>query len=477
MEADFLELIAGDYPKAAALATAQLAATMPGIVNAQRTLPMNFLRTPRNIAALATLIFALSTVAEAATAPRVAAPSGGFFDAAPDAGASLPADRIYPQGRIFPFSGYSGKPEREKANGFTMHGPVYGTNQFGTLEANEKAGLPFPYTIGLDMKFHSDKPFVLTEAEIKAAITKQVAEVASRTNICWWYLQPEEIRCWRKNEIAYLKAASEAVHAADPMKRPVWMYDPNHRDAKALVQTGAYLDLIGKGCYVNYAGYQDRRVWVSWGMEQEVETIRQLGGHRIPLLVPELLQDPDPALFGQIPAWVRHDMYCGLIHGAKGVVICSLFKRAAVRQSYDLWYEAYATAARQLTGERKLGEVFLFGEPRQDLTVKQLSGPPTVTLADKTKTAEAKSLSEREKAGMSPKYPALSWRELARGTSRYFFVCNSSPESVRVAVSGFPPSSAIEEADTGAVVEISNKLAFNFELPAWGVRALKFSRR
>ena len=27
------------------------------------------------------------------------------------AGANLPADRIYPQGRIFPFSGYSGKPE------------------------------------------------------------------------------------------------------------------------------------------------------------------------------------------------------------------------------------------------------------------------------------------------------------------------------------------------------------------------------
>ena len=77
---------------------------------------------------------------------------------------------------------------------------------------------------------------------------------------------------------------------------------------------------------------------------------------------------------------------------------------------------------------------------------------------------------------MNLKYPALSWRELARGTSRYLFVCNSSPESVRVAVSGFPPASAIVEADTGAVVETSNKLAFNFELPAWGVRALRFSR-
>ncbi|MCX6910026.1 MAG: hypothetical protein NTY01_18560 [Verrucomicrobia bacterium] len=438
---------------------------------------MNFLCSPRNIAALATLIFASFAIAEAATAPRVAAASGGFFDAAPDAGASLPADRIYPQGRIFPFSGYSGKPEREKANGFTMHGPVYGNKKIEALEANEKAGLPFPYTIGLDMKFHSDKPLVLTEAEIKAAITKQVAEVAARTNICWWYLQPEEIRYWRKNEIAYLKAASEAVHATDPLKRPVWMYDPNHRDAKALVQTGAHLDLIGKGCYVNYAGYQGRRVWVRWGMEQEVEAIRQLGGHRVPLLVPELCKDPDPALFGQIPAWVRHDVYCGLIHGAKGIVIWSLFKRAGVRESYDLWYGAYATAARQLTGERKLGEVFLFGEPRCDLTVKQLSGPATVTLADKTKTAEAKSLSDREKAGMSPKYPALSWRELARGTSRYLFVCNSSSETVRVAVSGFPRVSAVEEADTGAVVETANKPALEFELSAWGARALKFSRR
>jgi hypothetical protein len=406
----------------------------------------------------------------------VAADGGRFFDPAPDAGASLPADRIYPQGRIFPFSGYSGKPEREKANGFTMHGPVYGDKKLEALEANEKAGLPFPYTIGLDMKFHSDKPLALTEAEIKAAITQQVAEVASRTNICWWYLAPEEIRYWRKNETAYLKAASDAIRAADPMKRPIWMYDPNHRDAKALIQTGAHLDLIGKGCYVNYAGYQDRRVWVRWSMEQEVEAIRQLGGHRIPLLLPELIKDPDPALFGQIPAWVRHDVYCGLIHGAKGVVIFSLFKRAGVRQSYDIWYEAYAAAARQLTGERKLGEVFLFGEPRRDLTVKQLSGPATVALADKTKTVEAKSLSDREKAAMSLKYPAPSWRELARSTSRYLFVCNSSPEPVRVAVSGFPPASAIEEADTGAAVEAADKMAIEFGLPAWGVRTLKFSR-
>lgn len=424
---------------------------------------------PYVLAALAAMLFAFGS--QAATNP------GDFFRAAPDAGASFPANRIYPQGRIFPFSGFSGKPEREKANGFTMHGPVYSTNKLGVLEVNEKAGLPFPYTIGLDMKFHSDKPLSLTETKIKAAIAKQVAEVASHTNICWWYLTPEEIRCWRKNEIAYLKAASEAIHAADPMKRPVWMYDPNHRDAKALVETGAHLDLVGKGCYVNYAGYQDRRVWVRWGMEQEIEAIRHLHGHRTPLLVPELCKDPEPALFGQIPAWVRHDVYCGLIHGAKGIVIWSLFKRPEVRQSYDLWYEAYANAARQLTGERKLGEVFLFGDLRHDLTVKQLSGPTTVTLADKTKTTEAKSLSDREKAGMNLKYPALSWREFARGTSRYLFVCNSSPESVRVAASGFPMASAVEEADTGAAVETANKLALEFELPAWGVRALKFSRR
>jgi hypothetical protein len=274
-----------------------------------------------------------------------------------------------------------------------------------------------------------------------------------------------------------MKAASEAIRAADPLKRPIWMYDPNHRDAKALVQTGANLDLIGKGCYVSYAGYQDRRVWVRWGMEQETEAIRQLRGRRTPLLLAELIKDPDPMFLSQIPAWVRHDIYCGLIHGAKGVVIFSLFKRTGVRQSYDIWYEAYATAARQLTGERKLGEVFLFGEPRRDLTVKQLSGPATVTLADKTKTTEAKSLSEREKAGMSLKYPAVSWRELARSTSRYLFVCNSSPEPARVAVSGFPKASAIEEADTGTTVETAKKPTIEFELPAWGVRALKFSRR
>jgi hypothetical protein len=425
----------------------------------------------------AALTFASHAGAVTKDSPRAAANPGDFYRAVPDPGAALPADRIYPQGRIFPFSGFSGIPARESTNGFTMHGPVYGADKLGALEANEKAGLPFPYTIGLDMKFLSTNALSLTDAEIRAAIAGQVAEVASRSNICWWYLQPEEMRPWRKNEMAYLKAASEAIREADPLKRPVWMYDPNHRDAKALALTGAHTDLIGKGCYVDYAGYQDRRVWVRWSMEQETEAARQLGGHRTPLLVPGLCKDPEPALFGQVPAWVRHDVYCGLIHGAKGVVVWSLFQRPAVRASYDLWYGAYAAAARQLTGPRRLGEVFLFGEPRHDLAVKQLSGPASVTLADKAKTAEAASLSDREKAGMNLEYPALSWRELARGASRYLFACNSSPESVRVAVSGFPKTSAAEEADTGAAIDIADKPALEFELPPWGVRAVRFSGR
>lgn len=397
-----------------------------------------------------------------------------FFRPAPDAGVSLPANRIYPQGRLFPFSGFSGKPEREKANGFTMHGPVYGAHQLESLEAAEKAGLFFPYTVGLDMQFKTDQALDLTEAEIKDSITRQVSAVAARTSICWWYLKPEEMRYWRNKEMAYLKAACEAIHAADPLKRPVWMYEPNNRSSASLVQTGRNLDLIGKGAYVNYAGYQDRRVWVRWGMEQETDAIRQLGGNHTPLLLPELAKDPDPGRFNQIPGWVRHDVYCGLIHGAKGVVIWSLFKRPAVRQSFDIWYEAYAQAARQLTGERKLGEVFLFGEERHDLTLKQLDGPITVTLHDKERRAEAASLTQAEKSGMNLEYPALSWRELARGTARYLFICNSSPQAVRAAVSGFPAASKIEEADTGAAVDTEK--ARQLELPAWGVRALKFTR-
>lgn len=76
--------------------------------------------------------------------------------------------------------------------------------------------------------------------------------------------------------VIYLRIVSETIRAHDPRHRPVWMYDPNHRTREGLVATGRYLDIIGKGTYVNGAGYQDDRIWGRWSMEQETSACADL---------------------------------------------------------------------------------------------------------------------------------------------------------------------------------------------------------
>lgn len=342
---------------------------------------------------------------------------------------------VYPQGNTFPFMGYSGVPARDAHNGFTVAGPSYGKNQKAALSAAKAAGLSYPYMVGIDMQFHAkppEKPLDLSVEEIKTRITAQVEEVAADQAICWWYLAPEELRPWRKNEMEYLQAVTEAIRAADPLGRPVWMYEPNNREAASLEKTGRFLNVIGKGCYTNLVGYRDNRVWVRWSMEQQtkaIESLRNQGDlERFPIVMPELCTDPDdPAVDHLIPAWARHDIYLGLMGGGKGVAIWSLFPRHEVRRTWGIWYDAYAAIARELTGSLRLGQVFLHGVDQPLVEVTVLEGPRDVQLTKGARNAvEAGNTGDSEKTAGIVLYPALGVKQLAYQGSTYIFLCNSS---------------------------------------------------
>ncbi|MGE9289913.1 MAG: hypothetical protein ACQKBT_02915, partial [Puniceicoccales bacterium] len=306
--------------------------------------------------------------------------SANFFSAGPVAPAELPADKLYPQGRIFPFGGFSGNVERDEASGFTTYGPVYRQNEH-FLEQVEGSDLLAIYSVGIDMNFHErngEPKLVLSDKEIREEITRQVKAVADDERIGWWYVTPEEIRFWYADELNYLEVATEAIRESDPLNRPIWMYEPNHRSKDALMKTTPFLDVIGKGAYVNYAGQKDTRVWVRRSMELQEEVIKDLRGDRFSILVPEMFREPEVEDLAWIRDWVRHDVYLGLVAGAKGVVVYSLFPRGGF-SSFPEYYEAYAEIAREVASEDGLGQVFLFGERRNDIRVKLEKGTPSVS--------------------------------------------------------------------------------------------------
>ena len=161
----------------------------------------------------------------------------GFFRPSKKISEHYESDKIYPQGRIFPYSGFSLNKQVLKGN-FTIVGPVYTDNNEFLKEA-KSSGKKAIYSIRAENVTHKslEETQEIDFDKITESIKKQVSSIAGNRTIAWWYLTPEELRHWRKNELKYLEIATRAVRESDPLKRPVWMYDPGHRNASSLART------------------------------------------------------------------------------------------------------------------------------------------------------------------------------------------------------------------------------------------------
>ncbi|HWL51555.1 MAG TPA: hypothetical protein VNQ90_03920 [Chthoniobacteraceae bacterium] len=415
-----------------------------------------------------------------------------FFKPAPTAPENLPADKVYPVGRQFPFSFFSlgggvgadqhaALPEEEvrqqferyKKVGLKLFGPQYEMNG-RALEDARAHGLQVIYTVTYgEPRFFHQKPAVpLDEKDVTRSITEQVKAVADNESIAIWYLQPEELRPWRKDEMTFLEVASKAIREADPRKRPIWIYDPAHASAGRLKSIAPWVDYLGKGMYTNYASMQENRIWVRWSMEQEVEAIRLADAKAVPLAVPEMYHDSrrppltDEAI-AKIPAWVRHDTYLSVATGAKGVVIFSLRQRPSLPpKAWEAYYEAYTRAARELLGP--FGQAVLFGEKRGDIVIDHVSGPQELELVFPS-------------GGLKEpvRYPSVTSLDLAYGNERYLLLVNSANEPVEVAVGGLPYASAQarELFDDDKPAFAVGEGEFPVELAPLEVRAYHFTRQ
>jgi len=408
----------------------------------------------------------LAYSAEAISYPAISAKTGEN---------SLPQDGIYPHGRKLAFMGYSGDPARDLASGFTVAGPVYG-DQKPYLDRCFTNGWPVVAHVGLRITFNDKDPakYNLDLPNLRQEIEKQVRELAGHKEIVWWAIHPEELRPWRGDEMQYLAVVCEAVRKTDPQARPIYLYNPNHRDAKTLLPIAKQVDVLAKGCYVNSVGRKRDRAWVRWSVEQEIEALRADGRPQaIPLLMPELCKDPEPEEDREIRAWVRHDVYLGMASGAKGVLIWSLFKRKEVKRTWQLWYDAYSECARELNGDRGLAQVFLFGERQSALKVQQVQGSAAanVTLGG---SDEATTTTDQERAKREVEFPSWTAAEFVYGGSRWLFVINSANASAAFTVSGWPSGFGGEDAFTGKAMENQNGSSRHLNLPAYGVAGLRF---
>lgn len=421
-------------------------------------------------------------VLSAATARSEPAPTASilsvenFFAPVPDPGAKLPANGIYPNGRRLAYMGYSGKAERDLANGFSVAGPVYG-DQSKYLEECFAHHIPVVAQVDTGVRFVHPKgktppPLDLAQAEAKAK--EIVTKYAGHDEIIWWAIEPEELRPWVKQEMELLVRITKVVRDNDPRKRPVFLYNPNHRDAGSLKTITAQVDILGKGSYTNGTGHKDDRAWVRWGIDQEmlaVEREKKATGRTVlPILMPEMSTDPKPDEDTMIESWIRHDVYLGMCSGAKGVLLWSLAPRKGFGRTWKIWYEAYALCGRELNSERHLGEVFLFGTPKNDLIVTPgpVAGKAVVVTESEGETGTTTKAERQSKSSDAPDFTIC---ERALGLKRYLFVVNSTGGPRDFAVTGWPGGTKFTDAFTGKPVNTPDSARFT--LPSWGVRALE----
>ncbi len=413
-------------------------------------------------------------------APEQAAGTKPFFRAVSSVSSDLPADRFYPHGRRMPYMGYSGVPARDLTNGFTVAGPSYGDDR-PYVRMCASNGWPVVAHISHGITFTSKDPaknYTLDEPSLRMNVAAEVRALAPLKEVLWWAVQPEELRPWRKDEMRYLAIVCETIRANDPLQRPIYHYNPNHRDAATLAPIATHVDVVAKGCYVNYSGKKRDRAWVGWSIEQEVAAIREAGRtNAIALVMPELCKDPEPGEEQEIRAWVRHDVYLALAKGAKGLCLWSLFKRKEVAKTWSRWYDAYAECGRELNGPAGLAQVFLFGgEPLAKLAVRQVSGG-AATAVRLGGDAEAGTTTEQERQARELRMASWTAREYVSGGEHWLFLINSANDPAAFEITGWPVGATARNAFTSEPAALPGAAPLRLNLPPYGVVALRFAAR
>jgi hypothetical protein len=372
---------------------------------------------------------------------------------------SRPADEFFPRGSLFPCAAYSTGADdllRYRASGFNLLGPQYGDHNTTILLEAKVYGLRAIYTVGADVDFLKEKGLPKPIDELAADVATQVRRVASDPTIAWWYLAQEELRTWRRDEMLYLERATEAIRKADPLRRPILMYDANHRSSAEIALTGQYLDFAAKGSYVNYSGNVDRRAWLAASIQQEAEAAQLAPRKPTPLLISEMFQNAPAGRQREIGRWVRHDVVRGLVEGASGLVIFSFWRRPNF-QDYETYFSAYTRITPILCGNAELGRALLLGERLADAAVDLSGGVRDLSI---------------EAFGKTVSVPAVGMRAIRHRGSVYVLLANSTGKEISGSLKGLPIEEPVWSMVMPSIGPESLKGA-HFVLGPWGTLVVK----
>jgi hypothetical protein len=372
---------------------------------------------------------------------------------------SRAADEFFPRGSLFPCAAYSAGAEdllRYRASGFNLLGPRYGEHNNTILLEAKTYGLRAIYTVGADVDFLKEKGLPKKIDELAADVRAQVSKVAQDRTIAWWYLAQEELRTWRSDEMLYLERMTETIRAADPLGRPILMYDAGHRSSAEIALTGRYLDFAAKGSYVNYSGNVDRRAWLAASIEQETEAAQLAPRKLSPLLIPEMFQNAPAGRSNQIDRWVRHDVIRGLIEGASGLIIFSFWRRPHF-EDYEAYFSAYTAITPILCGARELGQALLLGENIPDATVD---------LPHEIKNPSI------EAFGKTISVPAVGLRAIRHHGAVYVLLANSTAREISGSLKGLPVDKPVWSMIIPSIRSESLEKA-HFVLGPWGTLVVK----
>ena len=367
----------------------------------------------------ATMVLLLAVVL--AVSPVLLLPGSGSIQAME----TPRADRIYPLGEVLLFSLYSvTEPElsRVRADGFTAIGPWY-TDKELAPERSRTAGLPYLHSVGPLIDFESGSFSETAEKAAVDALTAEVNAASQQPGLAVWYLANEEPRFWRPEEMRWLESAATTIRTYDPGIRPIMVYEPNHRNSDEISNIATFVDVVAKGSYADLVDMKNNRSWIRWSVEQVVASAAST--RTLPVSVLLMYQDQEsPADVAMIRSRARHDVYLSLIAGAKGILIYSgANNRPGFSRDFDAFYEAYASAARELNLAPRLADVFLMGVPVELPAIELSSGPENLTFV------------YRETAHTYPSVSAIA--RSFRGT-RYLLMVNSANQPVTFSVPDLP---------------------------------------